>query len=44
MSIKDDPMIGLRFGRLTVLKYDHPGRNGPYYICKCDCGGTDYRV
>lgn len=35
--MKDD-MIGRRFGRLTVLEYDHPGRNGPYYLCECDCG------
>ena len=33
-----DEMIGRRFGRLTVVEYDHPGRNGPYYICECDCG------
>lgn len=35
-----DDMIGRRFGKLTVLEMDHPGRNGPYYLCECDCGRT----
>lgn len=31
-------MIGLRFGRLTVLERDHVGRSGSYFLCQCDCG------
>ena len=35
-----DDIVGRRFGRLTVLKVDRPARNGPYYLCKCDCGNV----
>ena len=31
-------MIGKRYGRLVVLEYSHRDRNGPYILCKCDCG------
>jgi hypothetical protein len=32
-------MIGQRFGRLTVLRYDHTDRQyHKYYLCACDCG------
>ena len=33
--------VGQRYGRLTVLKIDESkagGRQGYYYICRCDCG------
>lgn len=41
MSNKIDySMIGKRFGRLTVIEVDHEGRNGPYWLCKCDCGNV----
>lgn len=33
--------VGNRYGRLTVLEVDHSkngGKQGYYYICKCDCG------
>ena len=35
--------IGKRYGRLTVINIDESkkgGRQGYYYICKCDCGNT----
>jgi hypothetical protein len=33
-------LIGVRFGRLTVLGHsDHTNRHGhPYVLCRCDCG------
>lgn len=34
-------IIGMKFGRLTVIKLDHVKklkRNFYYYLCKCDCG------
>lgn len=36
-------IIGLRFGRLTVIKLDHVKqlrRKFYYYLCQCDCGNT----
>lgn len=32
-AIKDEDVIGKRFGNLTVLE-----RRGSVYLCKCDCG------
>lgn len=33
------PMIGKRFGRLTVLRISHRDKALIYhYVCKCDCG------
>ena len=30
---------GDRFGRLTVIRFDHRDkRSHPYYLCRCDCG------
>lgn len=35
------PMIGKRFGRLTVLEKASENKNGQYsWICRCDCGQT----
>lgn len=32
---------GNRYGRLTVLKYDHTDKKqGAYWLCACDCGCT----
>ena len=34
-------IIGMKFGRLTVIKLDHikkASKNLYYYLCKCDCG------
>lgn len=31
-------LTGQRFNRLTVLRFDHTGRNGSYWLCRCDCG------
>ena len=31
-------IIGMRFGMLTVLRFDHSGQYRSYYLCKCDCG------
>lgn len=34
-------IIGKRFGKLTVLEFDHKDKNRKkYYLCKCDCGNT----
>ena len=41
---KIDPMIGQKFGRLTVIKEVEQPKNkktpGKYYYCSCDCGGS----
>ena len=29
---------GEKFGKLTVIKFDHKEHNRSYYRCKCDCG------
>lgn len=35
----DDRLIGQKYGRLTVIKLDHIGKNNrKYYLCKCNCG------
>ena len=32
-------IVGQRFGKLTVISYDHyENKNGHMYKCKCDCG------
>jgi hypothetical protein len=32
-------LTGKKFGRLTVLSFDHVSKNrGSYWKCKCDCG------
>lgn len=34
-------LTGKRYGRLTVLAYDHSNSYGvPYWLCECDCGTT----
>ena len=41
MAILDYSIIGERFGRLTVIDYDHMGKGGnSYWLCKCDCGNN----
>ncbi len=38
-----DDMIGKRYGKLVVesqIPNPTPKRKEPYYICRCDCGGT----
>lgn len=38
MSKPNDP-IGQKFGRLTVIRYDHSNEyNVRYFLCRCDCG------
>jgi hypothetical protein len=32
------PLQGLRFGRLTVLRFDQIRNHSAYWICLCDCG------
>lgn len=27
-------LTGQRFNRLTVLRFDHTGRNGSYWLCR----------
>lgn len=31
-------LTGQRFGRLTVIRYDHSEHTGAHWLCKCDCG------
>jgi hypothetical protein len=31
-------MVGKKFGRLTVLNSVKTGKQGIYYLCRCDCG------
>lgn len=31
-------LTGQRFGRLTVIRYDHSEHDGVHWLCKCDCG------
>lgn len=34
----DQTLIGKRFGRLTVVGFDHTDKYGAYYwLCRCDC-------
>lgn len=40
MPPQREDLTGKKFGRLTVVRYDHMGKAGAYYLCKCDCGGT----
>lgn len=32
------PLAGLRFGKLTVLRFDEIRNHRAYWICLCDCG------
>lgn len=32
-------LTGQKFGKLTVIRYDHTSKNyKPVWLCKCDCG------
>jgi hypothetical protein len=33
-------LTGLRFGRLTVVQRAEGAFERPYWLCRCDCGGT----
>jgi len=36
---KTNDLTGKRFGRWTVIRFDHRDQNGSaYWRCKCDCG------
>ena len=35
-------ITGMKFGQLTVLRYDHSKKGRAYYKCLCDCGRTAY--
>lgn len=39
-KIDREELVGLRFGKLTVLEYSHFKNNKHYYKCRCDCGKT----
>jgi hypothetical protein len=35
------PMIGNKYGKLTVVSFHHQKGEGPYYyLCQCECGNT----
>lgn len=36
----NDEYIGKKFGRLTVIKFDHKKKYESYYLCRCDCGNS----
>lgn len=44
MSFDVNDIIGKKFGRLTVVKFDHKKKKNDnrhyynYYLCRCDCG------
>lgn len=38
--MKKIDIIGKKYGRLTVISYDHNNGYIPYFLCKCDCGNT----
>ena len=39
MSYKDNEIIGRKFGKLTVMQYDHTSNHRErYFLCQCDCG------
>jgi hypothetical protein len=31
-------LVGKRFGKLTVLNFDHTDKNGQVWLCQCECG------
>jgi hypothetical protein len=31
-------MANIRFGKLTIINFDHSDNKNKYYKCKCDCG------
>jgi len=33
-------LVGKKFGRLIVLKFDRRVKNHSYWLCKCECGNT----
>lgn len=33
-------LTGLKFGRLTVLKFHERNKSGSRWLCRCDCGNT----
>lgn len=34
-----EDLTGQKYGRLTVLRFDHfDARNKGYWLCRCDCG------
>lgn len=35
-------LTGQRFGRLTVIRYDHSEHDGTHWLCKCDCGNEKF--
>lgn len=35
---KVNDFVGMRFGKLVVLEFDHLGKIGKYWKCQCDCG------
>lgn len=40
-NIKTSDLTGLRFGRLTVVKFSHKNEKRHYcWLCKCDCGNN----
>lgn len=35
---KDYDLVGMKFGKLTVIEYSHSTSQGRKWRCKCDCG------
>lgn len=38
MNDRELDITGRRFGRLTVIRYDHSAKHKSYWLCRCDCG------
>ena len=32
--------VGNKYGKLTVIRYDHSRQGNTYWLCQCDCGMT----
>jgi hypothetical protein len=33
-----EDLIGMRFGKLTVVAYQRHEKNMSFWLCRCDCG------
>lgn len=38
MTKDDYSIVGKKFGRLTVIEFDHRNDGHDYWLCECDCG------
>jgi hypothetical protein len=36
--VKRKDLVGMMFGKLTVLRFSHIAKNRAYWACRCECG------